>query len=249
MRIKAICCEVLYREVCLTVARSSNQVDIEFLPKGLHDLGWRKMRERLQQTIDLTDFAYYEALVLGYGLCSNGVVGLRCPVPMILPRAHDCITLFMGGRDRYRDYFNANPGVYFLTTGWIERGKPEDSVGLNGTPISHQMGMNQELQQLIDKYGEDNGRYVYETLHSHEKLYGAMTFIEMGVEPDGQFEEIARQRAAQRQWTFQKMTGDMRLIDALINGPWNEEDFLVVPPGQTIHSTTDDRIVTAGPPL
>ena len=42
-RLKLIACEVLYREMCDAVARSPHQVDVEFLPKGLHDLGGAAM--------------------------------------------------------------------------------------------------------------------------------------------------------------------------------------------------------------
>ncbi|MFV1980286.1 MAG: DUF1638 domain-containing protein [Rhodothermia bacterium] len=31
----------------------------------------------------------------------------------VLPRAHDCITLLMGSRTRYLEYFKAHPGTYF----------------------------------------------------------------------------------------------------------------------------------------
>ena len=40
MRLKLIACKIFYRELCAVVARSIHQVDIEFLPKGLHDIGW-----------------------------------------------------------------------------------------------------------------------------------------------------------------------------------------------------------------
>ncbi len=39
MRLKLISCEIFYREMCAVVARSPNTVDVEFLPKGLHDIG------------------------------------------------------------------------------------------------------------------------------------------------------------------------------------------------------------------
>ena len=49
MRFKLISCEVLYREMCGAVANSPHQVDVEFLPKGLHDSGCASMRKRLQE--------------------------------------------------------------------------------------------------------------------------------------------------------------------------------------------------------
>jgi hypothetical protein len=39
---------------------------------------------------------------------------------MIIPKAHDCITLFLGSKERYRTYFDAHPGTYWYTPGWVE---------------------------------------------------------------------------------------------------------------------------------
>ena len=44
MRLKLIACEILHRELCAAVARSVNRVDIEFLPKGLHDAGQERKK-------------------------------------------------------------------------------------------------------------------------------------------------------------------------------------------------------------
>jgi len=70
-----------------------------------------------------------------------------------------------------------------------------------------------------------------------------LTFIEMGIEPDDRFERQTRDEAARRGWTFEKVRGDMTLIERLINGPWDEADFLVVPPGRRIVSRTNDAII------
>src|SRR5512133_1819809 len=119
MKYKLISCEILYREICGVVARSTNQVDVEFLTKGLHDIGATQMVEHLQNAVDRVDPEQYSAILLGYALCGTGLVGLTArTLPLVIPRAHDCITLFLGSRDRYLDYFQGNPGVYFRTTGW-----------------------------------------------------------------------------------------------------------------------------------
>ena len=100
MRLKLLACEIMYRELCAAAARSTNLVDVEFLPKGLHDIGHEGMCVRLAQTLAAIDETRYEAVLLGYGLCSNGLVGLAAQsVPLIVPRAHDCITLFLGSKE------------------------------------------------------------------------------------------------------------------------------------------------------
>ncbi|HOJ73282.1 MAG TPA: DUF1638 domain-containing protein [Phycisphaerae bacterium] len=241
-RRKLISCEIFYREMCAVVARSPWPVDIEFLPKGLHDIGAAGMRARVQEAVDRVDTTRYEAILLGYGLCNNGIAGLTAPaIPIVVPRAHDCITLFFGSRLRYLGYFNSRPGTYFKTTGWIERGT--DAGELRQLSVSHQLGMDQTYEELVAKYGEDNAQYLWDTLCNTLRNYKQLTFIEMGIEPDDRFERQTRDEAARRGWTFEKVRGDMTLIERLINGPWDEADFLVVPPGRRIVSRTNDAII------
>jgi hypothetical protein len=225
-------------------ARSVNTVDIEFLPKGLHDIGSTRMLERVQGTVDQVGAAKYQAVLLGYGLCNNGLAGLMArALPLVLPRAHDCITMFLGSKERYLEYFNSHPGVYFKTTGWIERG---DATGeLRQLSVQHQIGMDQSYDELVSKYGEDNAKYLYQELCNYVKHYTQLTFIEMGVEPDDSFEQRTREEAARRGWDFEKVAGDMSLIQRLVDGEWDEKEFLVVPPGWRVVAKYDEGIITA----
>ena len=246
MRLKLIACEILYRETCAAVARSKNQVDVEFLPKGLHDIGQEGMSRRLKEVVAAVDQSEYEAVLMGYALCSNGLVGLGAgKVPLVLPRAHDCITLFLGSKERYLDYFQANPGVYFKTSGWIERGS-QLSQG-DGRPIRFTEGRNPSYEDLVARYGEDNAAFLYEQLREMTHNYRRLTFIEMGIEPDGRFEEQTRREAAAQGWEFEKLAGDMALIQALVDGPWDDERFLVVPPGHRVAPSFDEAIIKAVP--
>jgi len=242
VRLKLIACEILYRELCAAVARSVNQIDIEFLPKGLHDIGQEGMGRRLQEVLAGVETAAYEAVLFGYALCSNGLVGLTAPsIPLVIPRAHDCITLFFGSKERYMDYFQSHPGVYFKTSGWIERG--ENTHQHNPDSIATKSGMVQSYEELVAKYGEDNAKFLYEQLCNMTRNYRAITFIEMGIEPDDRFEGRARQQAAERNWKFEKLRGDMSLVQALLDGPWDDGRFLVVPPGRRVAASFDDNII------
>ena len=244
MRLKLIACEILYRELCAAVARSVNQVDIEFLPKGLHDIGQAGMSQRLAEVLAAVEPGVYDAILFGYALCSNGIIGLEAPsVPLVIPRAHDCITFFFGTKERYMEYFQSHPGVYFKTSGWLERG--EGTHQGNPDSIAHKSGMIQTYEELVAKYGEENAQYLYDTLCDHTKNYRHLTFLRMGFEADGSFETRAREHAARKNLEYHEEQGSLRLIRALINGPWADEDFLTVPPGHRVRVDYSAGLITA----
>lgn len=196
------------------------------------------MRERLQQAIDRASEMHCEAVLLGYGLCGMGLAGLAArSVPLVVPRAHDCITLFLGSRDRYAGYFRNHPGTYFLTTGWIERGRDVPQLA-----VQNRLGLGRSFEELAARYGEDNARYLIEQLGDPARHYSRIAFIRMGIEPDNRFEQAAREEALQRGWQFEVLEGDLSLIQRLVDGPW-DDDFLVAPPGTRIVATYDERIV------
>lgn len=241
MRIKVISCDVIYREVCAAASHSPHQVDVQFLPKALHSEGCKPMSLRLQEEIDRSSQGKYDAVVLGYALCGNGTVGLSArSIPVVIPRAHDCITLLMGSRSKYEDYFREHSGVYFRSTGWLER--DYDVEQIKAKLIPQKTGVGYSLADLVEKYGEENGRYLHEQFNTYQQHYKQLTFIETGLEPTKQFEEKARSEAAEKGWSFEKMQGSLRLIEGMVSGEWSEEDFLVVPPGHRVKERYDDNL-------
>ena len=238
MRFKLISCEVLFREMCQACAHAPHQVDVEFLPKGLHDLGGKPMAAKIQQAVDRTPEGLYDAILLGYGLCGNGLDGLTARhTRLVLPRAHDCIALLMGSHDRYQAYFNDNPGTYYRSTGWLERGKGLQQLTHNT------MGFDESLDAMIAKYGEDNGRYLYEEMTRYQSQYRKLTFIETGLEAGGQFIDESAAEAKEKGWSFERLTGDLAWLGRLVEGAWPDAEFVVAEPGERLAASYDDRVV------
>ena len=246
MNLKLISCEVFCREAEHVIGKSPHHIDVSFLPMGLHDIGAGGMRAHIQAAVDATDDRQCDAILLGFGLCSNGLAGITAnSIPLVLPRAHDCITLFLGSSRRYLKYFQEHPGVYFKTTGWIERNSNPDSMTQLSLQRSH--ASEATLADLIARYGEDNGRYLHQTLRAGAQQYRQITFIEMGVEPNAACEQQSRAEAEERGWRFEKVRGDPGMIQRLVSGEWSPEEFLVVPPGAAIAARYDGSIVAAEP--
>ena len=160
-RLKFIGCEIIYREACRLAALSPHLVDVQFLRKGLHDLEKKDMLARLQEAVDAASAdPAYRAVLLGYARCNDGVAGLRARrIPLVIPKAHDCITFFFGHRDRYKEYFDAHPGSYFHTTGWLERNDstvPDQrgvmaKLGRNGVEEIIEVDLDAEERAALDK--------------------------------------------------------------------------------------------------
>ena len=149
----------MLREACFCIARSRNIIDPVFMGKGLHNLCDGKMRELLQVEIDKVEPGKYEAILLGYGLCNNGTRDLHASIPLVIPKAHDCITCFLGSKEKYRNFFDDNPGTYYLSPGWIER-NTDNYEGEQSIP--QQLGIA-TYEEYVAKYGEEDAQYIMET--------------------------------------------------------------------------------------
>ena len=240
MNLKLLACEVFFREICALMAKSDNTCDPEFLPKGLHDLGAEKMLPRLQERVDGAGEGCYDAILMVYGLCNNGLVGLTARhTRIVIPRTHDCIGLFMGSRKRYRECFDANPGTYYRTSGWIER---DDASGAGDETVLQKLGLFMKYEELVQKYGQENADYIVETMGDGVQNYDTLAYIDMGLECDAHFKGVAADEAASKGWTFKQIDGSLDLLERLIEGDWNE-DFLILEPGQSIVSTHDENVI------
>lgn len=244
-KIAVIACEVLCREVCYAVLNTRNIIHPVFKIKGLHD-NPEKMRIELQEEIDRISFSSYvdyQAIVLIYGLCSNGTMGITARnIPVIIPKAHDCITLFLGSKERYNREFSRNPGTYYFTTGWVERG----GETIDRSPASG-YGLGKTYEEYVEKYGEENAKYLFELERSWLVRYNRAVYIDMRLPISFSYEEDIKREAERRSWSYSKIDGDMRLVISAIDGSWNPNDFLIVPPGYSIQPSYDKEILKIEP--
>jgi len=244
MRLKVIACDVLARPVYLSAATSPHVIDLTLQPYGLH-LEPHKLREKLQAQIDsVPSDAGYDAVVMAYGLCGKAADGLRAGVvPLVIPRAHDCITLFLGNRARYDHEFNACPGTYWYVKDFIERSEVGDvPLSIGAYTAAEQDTLYAEY---VEKYGADNADYLMEILHTWQEHYERAAFIDLGIGDSSSAAELARTDAGRHGWRFEQLAGDMVLIKRLLDGDWKKEDFLVLQPGQRVEMIGGNEIISA----
>ncbi|MCP4644422.1 MAG: DUF1638 domain-containing protein [bacterium] len=243
MLLKLLACDVLTREVCYCVARSPHAVTPAFTPKGEHNVPVR-LKDLLQNQIDATEQeeAKYDAILLGYGLCGNAVVGLTArTLPLVIPRAHDCTTLFLGSREAFAEHFGDNPSQGWASVGYSEHG---DSIVADASTREHLAGV-QGYDDLVAQYGEENARFLAESLglkHTSDMLY----FLDV---PETRVEPVVnaiKEEADREGVELKTLPGSLRLIEMLVSGSWPAKDFLVVPPGHQVVGVYDmDEVIKA----
>jgi hypothetical protein len=232
-RYKIIACHVLWREICYYASLSKNVFDFHFLKQGLHNTP-DILKKELQESIDNTGDEF-SAILIGYGLCSNGIVGIEArKTKLIVAKGHDCITHLLGSKERYKEYFDANPGTYWYTPGWI------DTDGQPG-----QGRYERIYQSYVEKYGEDNAQYLMDMEQGWFKEYSNAAYTDLGFGTNDHYKEYSKQCAEWLGWDYDELQGDPRLIKSLVYGDWNSEDFLIVEPGQRIVASYDEGIIRA----
>jgi hypothetical protein len=244
MRLLALTCEVLARSVYLCAARSPNVVDVRLNQRGLHD-DPPNLRTILQAELDEAGDPY-DAVILAYGLCGGAAAGLRPGrIPLVVPRAHDCITLFLGDRDRYLAEFTAHPGTYWYIQDYLER--TDDGSAFAGVGAVSDAEARAMHAGYVARYGADNADYLMEALGAWRSHYDRAAFIDMGVADAAGTEVRARDEADRRGWSFDRLAGQLLLVRRLVDGDWDDADFLVLQPGERLAMSYDDAVVRAEP--
>ena len=241
IHLKVIACEVAAREFFYCAARSVNTMDITLKPQGLHDSS-DACRKELQPEIDAVDPKQYAALFLGYGLCNNATAGIRAGrVRLVIPRAHDCITFFLGSKERYARIFARRPGTYYFTAGWID---VHERGGEHAT-FDQKSGLAKRMayQELVEKYGEENAKYLFDSMSSWEAHYTHGALIQYPFTRHLGLEEKVRAICAEKKWEFEEIRGSLKLIQDGLDGQWDAERFLIVEPGQEIKARYDESII------
>jgi len=226
--IVVIACKVL-QDVLESLLPKHVTQTITFMDYGLH-VAPSKMTTTLQEAID--DIAQPSLVVLGYGLCGNGLRGIRAGIhTLLIPRTDDCIAILLGSYEAYMREFRAAPGTYYLTKGWLESGS---------NPL-------QEYEDYVPKYGAERAMWVMDQQYQHYERLVLVARNQADLDRyRSQAQEIARFCT---RWSMRyeeiKGTDDymQQLVEAAMAYDGNggtlgaelEKDVLLVPPGGEIH--------------
>ncbi len=231
-----IACHIIWRELAMAMPSSPLKITPVFFEQGLHDVPSR-LQQKLQEQIDQMD-GKYDYILLGYGLCSNGLSGLAVQKStLVVPRAHDCITLILGSKEKYRQLFSEFPGSYWYNYGWLETGSLPGSDWLM-----------KKRQKFIEDYeDEETADYLIEQEWHWISEYQTIGLIEQPELPLTQEHRTILAKAAQDaassfNWKINQQSGDLSMFYELLQQNWNDDRFAVVGPGQRLEPSFDESI-------
>ncbi len=238
-RLVVIACPSLLPDLELLAAESDASIAFHHLERGLHEQSGEPLRRALQGAIDQTTDC--DAIVIAYGLCNRSLVGIEArTLPVVIPRAHDCIGILLGSSKRYLNEVRKWPGTYFQSAGWLKNARdarqPEFTFGPNS---------NVTRDRLVDHYGEEAADYLMEQFEGFTRHYRRLAYIAMPVDAAQGWEAEARDIATKRNWTYDRLDGDPGWLTRLLNGVWDEAEFLTLKPGEKVRLAADERLIAA----
>jgi hypothetical protein len=247
IRLHVIACPVFQREIEMLAAECPTTITTRHLEMALHERPADNLHTALQAAIDGTAPDQCDAIGIAYGLCNRGIVGLRARhVPVVIPRAHDCIGLLLGSGQKYLAQLEAQPGTYFQSAGWLENSQP--GGGLRPLNLTFGPNSNVTRPQLVEKYGEENADYLLEQFNNFTQHYQRLAYITTPVPEAAKWEAAARQTAQHKGWAFEKLPGDLGWLRRLLNAEWGEKEFLVLRPGEHVGLRSDELLIEGAKP-
>ena len=211
-----LACKVL--ESLLDEAIPEDLADqVSFLDAGLHEVP-KRLNTTLQAAID--EVQTPSLIVLGYGLCGNGLHGLRSGRhTLLIPRVDDCIAMLLGSYEAYRREFASVPGTYYLTRGWLEAGSD---------PL-------REYRAYVEEYGPEQAHLFMDLQYRNYERLALVAHDQADLEA---YREQAREVAAYcEQWgmRYEEILGSdaciRRLVDVASDPSKADSEFLLVLPG------------------
>jgi len=245
MHYKLIGCKIFERELASVTYNCRNTLDITLLRQRLHATP-ELLKAALQEELDLIDenrhrfsndtsVRDYDAVLIAYGLCANAVVGLKSKkYPLVIPRAHDCVTLIMGDKDAYAHYHRKNPGSFYYWPGSMDLREVDDDDRYA-----------RRYQMYLDRYDgdEERAQMIMEIESTMTVNYDGLTYISWGNLLFPEYEAATRRLADEKGWEYRAFEGNNTLLRKLVDGDWDNESFLVVRPGYAARPSYDDDII------
>ena len=208
--LKLIACPAVLGELAEDAVEG---VDCHELEAQLH-VSPERLKEALRVAVADADVPD-ATIVLGYGLCSNSVLGLKTEhATLVVPKVDDCIAMLLGSNEAFTAETVKERGSYFVARAYLEA---------CDTLMS-------EHEKLVAKRGRERAERMMRLLLDH---YTRIVLIDTGRYDLGPYRASIAEFAGTFDLAVEEVPGTTRILDALVEGGWGD-DFVVAPPGHEL---------------
>lgn len=194
---------------------AAHGVETHYLDQDLHRLP-HLLPEEIQAVVDRIA-PRVSTIALGYGLCSNAVVGVVAPAQgLVIPKVHDCIALLLGSREAYQEAFRRRAGSYYLTRGWLDEQK--DPIGVM-------------TNDYVPRVGREDAEWA---LREEMKHYTHIVLIRTAATDIERCRARGEQNADFLGMTYEEVEGRSEYLRRLVAGQYDGDDFLQVGPHERV---------------
>ncbi|MGO8684030.1 MAG: DUF1638 domain-containing protein, partial [Thermoleophilia bacterium] len=199
-RLKFIACPAVVGELA---SGATADVDCQTLDAQLH-LSPERLKEALRVAVAAADKPGV-TIVLGYGMCSNAVLGLKTKyATLVVPRVDDCIAMMLGSNEAFAAQSAAACGTYYLTKSYLDE---------CDTILS-------EHGKLIERRGEERAEKMMRLLLAH---YTRIVLIDSGRHDLETYRARVLEFADKFDLAVEDVHGTTRIVDALVEGGWGDD--------------------------
>lgn len=191
-------------------------IDLHLLEQGLHNTP-KLMPGRIAEKVAEVEAAGAGDIVLGYGLCSNGVLGIGGERSQVVaPRCHDCIALLLGSVERYDEIFKKNPGTFYLSAGWVAEG-------------------DEPLSCVENKYAPRLGQAkAMRAMKLELANYTHICYIDNGLGNQDELKARAHENCRAFDLEYMEIKGSLEYFEKLLDDPTDGPEVIRLSPGQSI---------------
>ncbi|MBS4024477.1 MAG: DUF1638 domain-containing protein [Clostridia bacterium] len=210
MTYAVIACQALRYELEKEICETGCAYPVIWVGSEYH-IDPNKLRVKLQGIID--SLKNIDNILLVYGSCGNGLVGLTASTAnLIIPKTDDCISLLL---TKSNEKVERAKGTYFLTKGWIE--SPKSIIN--------------EYVYTLKRYGEEKTKKIYNLMLKH---YRYLMLIDTGAYNIEECKSEAAGFAANQNLELIIAKGDTWFLRKLLLGPY-DKDFCIIKKGENVN--------------
>lgn len=208
-----IACGMIQDEMILAMRNTGITYDTIWMSSDLH-VNPDFLRIELQKEID--NHQDYEMILLAYGNCGMGLVGLISKnTKLAFLRSEDCIHMLLHKKKALK---SLRGETYFITKGWMQGKK----------------SLKEEYHYAINKYGPKKAEMIMEIMF---KNYQSLMMIDSGAYDLENWIHCARHLSQVLKLDFVITSGDVELLEMFLSLNWDHQ-VVIIPSGSLI--TKDD---------